>query len=143
MILIPSNIHSTNSNHNSIALNMHSSITNTQINHLQPPSVHLCTYNAPNLQHHQSSESAPQKLLQNTQTFQDPLLNQQAIISPTLELAWVHNLLKHSNQRSDRISKFTYIQCLEWDGCSQRLPCSLLHFSTFIHTMNMRYLISH
>jgi hypothetical protein len=92
-------IHSTNSNHNSIASNMHSSITSTQINNIQPPSVHLCTDNAPNLQHHQSSASAPQKLLQNTKTFQDPLLNQQAIKYLSLELAWVHNLLKHTQIR--------------------------------------------
>ena len=40
-------MHSTNSNHHSIATNMHSSIISTQITHLQPPNMYLFTYNAP------------------------------------------------------------------------------------------------
>ena len=37
----------------------------------------------------------------------------------------------------------TYEQSLEWDKHLHPLPCSLLHFSSLVHTIDMEYLNSH
>ena len=36
-----------------------------------------------------------------------------------------------------------YEQCSKWDGHPHPLPCPLLHFSSLLHTMHMRYLDPH